>query len=187
MHFRLVYRGQLRSGNSKNRSHIHEIRRHFHRQIHQLWNQIPLSEHGRWLKPPDIPGNYSVLYPVGDKSFAALVGPHTDLMAELDILFLRPAPPGALINHGGDLDNRIKTLIDALRIPTAGEIPPDWQPSQDEVPLHCLLQDDKLVTAFSVRADRLLEESASDLDALVVVHVRVTALKVTMGNSSLLG
>src|SRR5579872_7381145 len=114
MQFRLTYRGLLRSGNSKNRAHIHDVRRYFHRQLRQLWQQVPLDGYERLLKPADLPGNYSVLYSVGDKTFAALVGPQTDLLAELDILFLRPAPPGALIGHGGDLDNRVKTLIDAL-------------------------------------------------------------------------
>jgi len=96
-------------------------------------------------------------------------------IAELDILFLRPSEPGALIGHGGDLDNRIKTLLDALRMPNAEEIPNGAQPSQDEWPFYCLLQDDALVTALSVTTDRLLApKPTSDVELIIRVSVKIT-------------
>ena len=91
------------------------------------------------------------------------------------------------MRDGGDIDNRIKTLIDALRIPSGGEIPDEWVPDEGDTPLFCLLEDDKLVSAFSVTTDRLLEADAHEQDALVMIHVRVTAVRVTMGNSGLVG
>jgi hypothetical protein len=37
--------------------------------------------------------------------------------AELDVLLLAANLPGALIRRGGDIDNRLKTLFDALSVP----------------------------------------------------------------------
>jgi hypothetical protein len=119
--------------------------------------------------------------------FAPLVSSRVDLISELEILLLRPAPPGAILRDGGDLDNRIKTLIDGLRLPTKSELPPAWTPNPDQRPFFCLLQDDKLVSAFSVVSDRLLDAPTHDQEALVVIHVRITAVRVTMGNSGLVG
>jgi hypothetical protein len=42
----------------------------------------------------------------------------------LSILFLRHEPQGGII-QSGDLDNRINTLFDALRIPDELQIPDD--------------------------------------------------------------
>jgi len=189
MQFRLTYRGELRSGNTKNRSHIHSVRTEFHRQLVRLWEQPPLSEHTKWLRSASDagPGNYFMLYDVGGRTFASVAGPGTETLAELAILFLRPALPGALVRHGGDIDNRIKTLLDCLRIPSVDELPPDWQTGRDEAPFHCLLQDDKLVTSFSVTSDRLLDYKDAEHEVLIVVHVKLTAVRVTMGNVGLIG
>jgi hypothetical protein len=50
----------------------------------------------------------------------------------------------------------MKTLIDALRIPTmAKELDKYTTPSADEEPFFVLLQEDSLVTGFSVESDNL--------------------------------
>jgi hypothetical protein len=73
---------------------------------------------------------------VGPFHFAPLVSSALgwETIASLEILLLRPTQPGDLINTGGDLDNRMKTLFDALRLPAAGELPKDEMPSEDEMP-----------------------------------------------------
>jgi len=78
------------------------------------------------------------------------------LVCRLDILFLRRSPPGEIVKHGGDLDNRLKTLFDALRVPDS--IGDNWQPEGSETPLFfCLLKDDALITEVNVSTDMLLE------------------------------
>ncbi|MCA1626043.1 MAG: hypothetical protein LC768_07980 [Acidobacteria bacterium] len=49
--------------------------------------------------------------------FVPLVSRDNFMICGLDILFLRRENPGDLILRGGDIDNRIKTLLDALRMP----------------------------------------------------------------------
>ncbi|HZM57458.1 MAG TPA: hypothetical protein VFC03_20785 [Acidimicrobiales bacterium] len=62
-------------------------------------------------------GRISILMPIGAHVFAPLICTNLRLLAELDILMLRPEVPGRIINHG-DIDNRLKTLFDALRAPS---------------------------------------------------------------------
>jgi hypothetical protein len=50
----------------------------------------------------------------------------------------------------------------ALTIPTqAQDLPKSWDQSTEDTPLHCLLEDDRLITGITVRTDRLLAASAS--------------------------
>jgi hypothetical protein len=73
---------------------------------------------------------------------------------------LRPAPPGDLVNHAGDLGNRIKPLLDSLCMPVqASELPDGSMPCPGEEPFFVLLEDDALVTRLSVATDRMLEPS----------------------------
>jgi len=91
----------------------------------------------------------------------------------LKILFLRNEPRGRVL-QGGDLDNRIKTLVDALGIPRD-----DWEylnPSLGD-PVFCLLEDDSLVTAVDVRTEQLLAPigaGAKEARLVVEVDVRVS-------------
>ena len=103
-------------------------------------------------------------------------------VAELQILFLRPSDPGQLIGHEGDLDNRLKSLFDGLRMPSGvSELPDNAQPGPNEPPFFCLLQDDALVTGFSVVTDRLLiPVGRNEVD--LTIHARVMATKKSMGN-----
>ena len=62
-----------------------------------------------------------------------------------------------MIIAGADIDNRLKTLFDALSWPTqTQQLPPGWAPGPDEQPLHCLLQDDRHITRVNIETDRWL-------------------------------
>ena len=90
------------------------------------------------------------------------------MVCELDVLFLRPGNPGALLRHGGDIDNRIKVLLDSLRRPDdEGEIQNKEGDEPDPDPMYCVLQDDSLITKLSVTVDRLLltDESLTESSA----------------------
>ena len=99
---------------------------------------------------------------------------------------MRLAEPGAALNHAGDLDNRLKTLFDALRIPKPTELSPDDYPRDDEIPFYVLLKDDALVTSFSVTTDRLLKPAPAD-EVELIIHVRVHAILVSMANIGIAG
>ncbi len=91
-----------------------------------------------------------------------------------------------MIVKGGDLDNRIKTLLDALKVPKeANELPLDDEPKEDEVPFFCLLEDDALVTGVSVDTDRLLEKAVDPNQVILVIHVRVLTFTLSYNNMAL--
>jgi hypothetical protein len=113
-------------------------------------------------------------------NFWPLVTEEFGLRCALDILFLRPEEPGMLL-LSGDLDGRIKTVFDALRMPNnlaeAGGI----GPQTDETPFFCLLQDDKMISEVKIATDQLLllprERDVQANDALLVIHVRLWPMR----------
>jgi hypothetical protein len=99
---------------------------------------------------------------------------------------LRPEPPGALITQGGDIDNRLKTLFDALRMPhNLSELPKGSVPDVDQDPFFCLLEDDNLITAVSVKTDRLLvpTENKNEVHLDIQIETRATSM-ITPSNGS---
>jgi hypothetical protein len=182
MEFRLVYRGPLRTNGSAKEKHA--IRRALHPQLRDLWTRLPLSEM-RWLiGDPSQEGlpSISLLRPAWGFMFAPLVSPTVNLVAHLAVDFLRPQEPGMVVSAGGDIDNRLKTLFDGLRMPkTEDEIPKGDVPGEDETPFFCLLEDDVLITALSVRTDRLLAANTPD-EVLLLIRVEVRATRTSFVN-----
>ena len=220
MRFRLVYAGELKSSQrdptstqpDKLAEHKQEIRKVFHRQLKQLWKTNKfLREHrvyprtisfspaeqaqqaGTWGGGPDTRISMSEAfasdYQENGYRFVPLVQEKFSLSCTLDILFLRRDMPGSVIS-AGDLDNRIKTLIDALRRPQSkNELRGNETPKKDEEPFYCLLEDDKLVTKLSVETDNLLDPSMSNSDESrrqvhLIITVELKPYDVTMFNLS---
>lgn len=91
--------------------------------------------------------------------------------------------------QGADIDNRLKTLFDALRYPEKDqEVPSEWQPNaaEGEVPMFCLLEDHRLVTRVQVAADRLLAPETPDEVALTI-RVQLRTVSPTLASMALLG
>jgi hypothetical protein len=120
---------------------------------------------------------YAIIEDVGGRAYASLIRRH--VAAELDIVFLRQQARGQLLGEGGDIDNRLKTLFDALRMPSKGEVNTLGNyTAADEQPLHCLLRDDSLIYRVNVESDRLLRVSAPG-HLVVVINVNVIVTKTT--------
>jgi hypothetical protein len=181
MEFTLTYRGPLKSnGKSK---HKQEIRRHFHRQLEYLLDRGPLKHLDfAWRNSPDpdkeVEGEKIDLAAHGwlnrhvdGHHFVALVASRYRCLADLDITLLRPDEPGGIVATGGDIDNRLKTLFDALAIPRPGQIKA-WLPQENEIPFFCLLEDDSLIGSLRVATATLLEEDVSREEVLCLVRVK---------------
>lgn len=186
MDFRLTYRGKLRGDGLV--SEKQSVRRALHPQLRTLWGQFPLNDYhdalpGGANAPTDSPFGRSV----GAFIFRPLVNPEYFLVAELDIVFLRPDPPG-LVVKSGDIDGRMKTLFDALRMPqNVQELPANDKPSAGEQPFCVLLQDDSLISKLTVTTDRLLEPVTHQLEVSLLIHVRLRGTRTTMDNLALIG
>lgn len=185
MQFRLVYRGQLPSAGRKStrNKEKHLIRKVLHKQLAQLWEYQPVLS--RYLVE-DIPNERSGVEKMADQfkmgyfRFLPLLHEYFGSLAcSVDILFLRRDMPGDLIKYGGDIDNRIKVLFDALRIPQELHELADQKPGEDEDPFFCLLQDDRQITEVNINTDRLLTPKPKDEninDVHLIIHVKTLSL-----------
>ena len=119
--------------------------------------------------------------PIGDWEFVPLIHRQAYLACELDITWLRAERAGDLL-HGGDLDNRLKTLFDGLRTPyNKNELPANASPGR----VYCLLDDDALITKLSVSTHQMLEEKNSGprkTHVELFIHVKVIVTKAVMAN-----
>jgi hypothetical protein len=183
MQFRLTYEGKLLSNGHA--QHKHEIRKKFHPQLRQLWeitpslNEMrnPVRELVEVNRPPD---RSRVEYLAEEFSrnnyqFVPLVTRDLGIsFCGIDILFLRPDPPGNVVKKS-DIDNRLKTLFDALRMPEGkAELGGFDTPGPDEIPFFCLLQDDALITKVSVETDFLLQPTGEKFeknDARLIITI----------------
>lgn len=181
MEFVLFYQGPLKANaGPKEKQHI---RRYLHRQLNELWKQKPLQSQTALLKERPFDNAASNIRQVGHFRFAPLVTEQLRMIAHLHVTFLRPEEPGALITQGGDIDNRIKTLFDALRMPSPNEIPKDDVPGDDENPFHCLLEDDNLITSIHVQTERLLDTRVGTNDVLLLIRVTTRLTERTWVNT----
>jgi len=185
MEFTLYYRGPLKANRGVKEKQ--ELRRHFHSQIKLLWNQKPLKGFQKRLLDQSVEDkSLNIIKEIAGFRFAPLVAEKVSLVAELDITLLRPEPPGSIILHSGDIDNRLKTLLDALKVPDSPDALPSGEtPSEDENPFFCLLEDDSLITRISVSTDRLLEPTSSPSEAVILIHVITKQIEVYIGTVGL--
>lgn len=91
-----------------------------------------------------------------------------------------------MLVRSGDIDGRLKTLFDALRIPTNLDETGGMGPQDGENPFYCLLEDDKLISEINVSTDQLLllprEREVKANDAFLVIRVKVWPTKVAQFN-----
>lgn len=183
MDFRLLYEGHL-LGQAAKADHKQQIRQALHPQLKQLWDMPPLDAMREFLAFPPKPAKVSVVLEKGNVRFAPLVTTRLHLFAELNILLFRAQPRGSLIKDGGDIDNRLKTLLDALRVPhTSSEAPCLASATADDL-FFCLLEDDSLVTKVSVETEQFLRPVAPEL-VLAVIHVNIKKTQTTYANIAL--
>jgi hypothetical protein len=89
--------------------------------------------------------------------------------------------PGGLFTYG-DIDNRLKTIFDALSMPRNVQQVPSGRATEPDGRPFCLLEDDKLVTRVNVTNDRLLSARPMSQEALVLIRVQPLAFRVTTAN-----
>lgn len=202
MRFRLMYHGELKASGNNNRSaEKWKIRHDMHLQLEELWNKHPIlqghslaamadTDESGVLRASKISDDEQraanrarlrKLIHKGGQQFLPLVSKSLSLSCSLDILFLRKDEPGFLFKkEGGDLDNRLKTLLDGLSVPTDNELP---HGSSSGIPHYCLLEDDKLITDLSIHTDRLLSRpDASQNEVSLVIDVSIKPSGFAEGN-----
>jgi hypothetical protein len=210
MRFHLVYGGPLAAtGNKSKPAEAKRIRDVLSPQLANLWSthhalqmlknsalvmspgqaglSMPLSpfddgkrvQLARGLAPQNF---VDLCEPVayGDKKYMPLVRKSLDLNCGISVLFLRQGDPGSLVNQGGDLDNRIKTLLDALKMPDR-ETHDSYASTLDMT--YCLMESDSLASDLNVKTDRLLfPQTQYPNEVHLVIEVDVQVLRVGVWN-----
>jgi hypothetical protein len=189
MEFHLIYQGELPAASGKGKRtrtpEKHAIRKVFHKQLAQLWKTHPflygfLDEVG----PPDKPRhNYGDRYARCGYRFVPLVSEFFMVACALDILFLRRDGPGALVKSGGDIDNRLKVLFDALRMPQTCDEVCGESPGPEENPFYCLLEDDSLITQVRVDTNWLLTPPGAN-EHVNDVHLIIKVKTIVVGSGT---
>jgi hypothetical protein len=205
MKFILTYDGPLSSGNraTSRIPQIWDIRKHIHPQLEELWRTNPALQrlkksavvhptyhYGKaelyHLAPDELAegdpltgGMIRLTEPInrGGRNYVPLVRDSIALICGIDILFLRREEPGKVVSSDGDIDNRLKTLFDGLRLPKGDELP---APPEVPDPLCCLLEDDSLISDLSVKTGRLLgsqQEDRGQVRLIMEVTIKATIVK----------
>lgn len=191
LEFRLLYQGILPPNGSV--ADKFAIRRQFHPQLRRLCLELPelKSQITAW-------GSVEARQTLGESytgedafrfgikrladthlngfSFLPLSRKEWHLRCSLNVLFLRREKPGKVFMRG-DIDNRFKTLFDALQMPIQGQDIGNQSPGADEDPFYILLQEDDLIADVSLTTDRLLDfpidhQYSRDYSVLVI-HVKL--------------
>ncbi|WP_311269883.1 hypothetical protein [Sphingobium sp. WCS2017Hpa-17] len=207
MQFRLTYQGLVLSETNKGRlqnaraTEKQRIRKIFHKQIRRLWEINPyLSSFGKPLSSGKMPGpgtaifgrphnnnsikSLSIKHALGSYNFVPLVTRDLEIGCDIQVLFLRDDRVGDVL-RAGDIDNRLKTLFDALTMPQSlSQVGSYEEPEPDEMPFFCLLEDDSLITKVNVETDTLLEpvSSIEGGAARVIITVRTNLFRVSSKN-----
>lgn len=151
MKFKLLYFGDLRVNPRKRSQHVANIRMRIHPQLKKLVENSPWNNLQKYMMPNPTKSPISTRH-IGGIDWNPIITPNLKLLAELDILLLHPEIVGLART---DVDNRTKTLLDALRRPQneheIGENTP-----KNIGPIYTLLDDDHLVTKISVNTSHLL-------------------------------
>jgi len=194
MEFRLTYSGPLLGDRTDDRApkrarHKHDIRKHFHRQLKALWGHHPVLIK---IRQQAAPSEYqaAVIEEFNREGFrwVPLATNRLSLSCRLEVLMLRQGAPGRVTT---DIDNRLKTLFDALRIPAGPlELGRDEQgnprlPDADEDPFYVLLENDDIITHVAVTTDTLLEpvpDVPEDNAVRLVIDVTLRPYDVNMDN-----
>jgi hypothetical protein len=207
MEFRLTWEGVLLATNSGNqykltrKDYKHKIRQSFHPQLKRFYEITPYLHTGKpsgrgfggYVEanaPEYNKANVALPFTLHGFKFLPLVTGQLKLTCWLDILYLRRKKAGDLFEHG-DIDNRLKTLIDSLTMPDPNQGYADRIQEPDELPyFHCLLENDRLVSKVTVETDYLLQDlpvtdehlEPDENDARLVITVRIRPYETTLEN-----
>lgn len=163
MEITLKHNGPIPSGARGNKAHTalkHKIRLEFSQQVRRHWRKprgLLAEAYARGLPEAFYKRqHYCVVKTDPEKSpffkvdlcgfsVIPIVSGHNWLACELDITFL-----GNERRPFTDLDNQVKFVVDALRMPQEDQVPASMRGRGDE--LFCLVEDDSLISKYCVRS-----------------------------------
>jgi hypothetical protein len=173
MKFTLTYTGELPASGNRPKSKlptIWAIRNKLADQLANVLNTHPaISSRGSTASRAAYGALRNPIERSGHKFFP-LVRHELGTVCGLTIKMLVNHEVGSIVTQAGDLDNRLKTLLDALRVPKDNEFR-DFAPEGD---CPCLLHDDAMVVQLAVSTERWFSAAPkSEKDVELHTDVRI--------------
>lgn len=172
--------GQRRSPD--NQMAVWEMRSAFDHQLSKLWAKSPFEQLNDWYQDRHQKRVPQISKPIGETDFVPFYGRPVGIGVALKVTLLTGIPVQKKVVEAGDLDNRFKRVIDALRIPKQQEIP-------NSVTLKsrflCLLADDDVVSRIDAETGVYLS-SDDPQHSFVIVRATPTPIRVTLDNLEML-
>lgn len=184
MKITLTYRGRIpsaRSGGGKDKvAAISDMRLSFHNQLARLWGEHPFEVLKEWEDSNFAAGAPNFIRRVSGVNFVPFYDERkVGIAVGLEINLLSGQPKDApKVISAGDLDNRIKSVIDALHPPQKDSL------SQELTALnrvYCLMSDDEAVKEISASTRPFLDSKQHD-DAFVIVEARPMPIRISSDN-----
>ena len=198
MKFTLIYEGPLRASNKATKENKHAIRHTFDAQLQSLWAREPLLSHrceAIGEAPVDLISSYeaarddkyqdsspTTLQCVGNGYYLPIVSERYNLLAEIGITWFRHEPPGSLLQIG-DIDNRLKTILDCLQTPPSGQAVDLDEGNSAISPFYTVLEDDSLISSIKVDTARDLRPDAANSEVLLLIEIRTVVTAGVWGNT----
>ncbi len=167
MELTLVYRGRLPSRQQNVGAIKSELRRSFHSQIEA---QVT----------PRLGGNLKQLgtTKVDQASFFSPAHPRLHTAVDLHVMLLTPAH----LARPGDIDNRLKTLIDGLTRPQTTQQLAAFDADQGS-PIFCLMDDDQLLRRVSLDSRNWHTDDVGQVESLAVITAQIVISQTADGSS----
>lgn len=163
MDFTLFYQGKLKSNGSIEDKNA--IRLKIHDQLQTLKKFPPLNFRNELFDKSKSPKFFQT---INGHDYFHLVSASYEMYVEMEISMLIPH----FNRNFGDIDNKLKTLFDALRPPKSNENS-SWIPTTNQTPLLCLLEDDSLIFKVGVDTDYLLDTAFLEDPNFVIMTINV--------------
>lgn len=124
-------------------------------------------------------------FQVQEHPFVPLVRRDLALTCYLKIHVLRNDLHDTIVTYQGDIDNKLKIILDALRVPNDNQLAGAVKSSE---PVYCLLEDDKLISGLEITMEQWLNpNSESHKDFRLTITAIVHPTKVTDDNRDFMG
>lgn len=176
MRITLTHKGEI-PGNKRPPEKIDAIRQDFHRQLSKLWGRNQLAILKTWLDSNFAAGAPDFRRVVGTYVYLPVVSEAIHTHARLTITLLAGVDVHRPAFANGDIDNRVKSLIDALAAPSQATQIPSSAPAVGTI---CLLSDDSLVDGLTIQTGPLLEENDPAVTLAIVVADVIPAGRVSI-------
>lgn len=176
--FTLVYEGQLKPASKAKATDKHKIRQVFDQQLQELWKQGQMVEQRSISmgSPNDPDSVLKTVREVDGCHYLPVVSEAQGLLADVSITWLRYQPPGSVL-QAGDIDNRLKTLLDCLQTPPVGQAVAVCENTPADNPFCTALDDDALISSLSVKTVQDLRPSAKRGEVLLVIQIEPIVIK----------